>query len=94
MTVELITQAFIIYEEHLSDSKMQINAIDGFVGTLTVLSCFKEVKQRTMTYTAVLSQTLERLVEYYSCGFLFGKAVATRALSLPDTSCLLRIADK
>lgn len=39
---EFMSQAFLLYEEEISDSKAQISAIELLVGTLESLSCFGE----------------------------------------------------
>jgi len=56
---EFVTQAFIIYEEDISESKAQFNAITLFIGTLQTLTCFSGDNYDTLvTKTAQQSAKL------------------------------------
>jgi vacuolar protein sorting-associated protein 35 len=73
---ELVTQAFIIYEEDISDSKTQFNAITLFIGTLQTLTCFSDDNYDTLvTKTAQQSAKLlkkpDQTRAVASCSHLF-----------------------
>jgi len=56
---EFVTQAFIIYEEDISESKAQFNAISLFIGALQTLTCFSSENYDTLvTKTAQQSAKL------------------------------------
>jgi len=73
---EFVTQAFVIYEEQISDSQAQFNSIALIIGTLQLLNVFGEENYDTLiTKTALYSSKLlkkpDQCRAIYMCSHLF-----------------------
>ncbi|XP_078431095.1 vacuolar protein sorting-associated protein 35B-like [Wolffia australiana] len=73
---EFFTQAFVIYEEEISDSKAQITAIHLIIGTLQRMSVFGVENRDTLThkatgYSAKLLKKPDQSRAVYACSHLF-----------------------
>jgi vacuolar protein sorting-associated protein 35 len=79
---EFITQAFLIYEEHVADSTAQYNSILNIIGTLHTLTVFSDENYDTLiTKTALYASKLLRKPDQcraiYSCSHLFWRVGRT-----------------
>uniref|UniRef100_A0A7N1A2U3 Vacuolar protein sorting-associated protein 35 n=1 Tax=Kalanchoe fedtschenkoi TaxID=63787 RepID=A0A7N1A2U3_KALFE len=73
---EFFTQAYILYEEEISDSRSQITAIHLIVGTLQMMHVFGIENRDTLThkatgYSAKLLKKLDQCRAVYSCSHLY-----------------------
>jgi len=73
---EFITQAFVIYEEQVSDSQAQYNAISLIIGTLQTLQVFGEENYdilitKTALYSSKLLKKPDQCRAIYMCSHLF-----------------------
>ncbi|XP_059285300.1 vacuolar protein sorting-associated protein 35A-like [Lycium ferocissimum] len=73
---EFFTQAYILYEEEISDSKAQITAIQLIIGTLQRMHIFGVENRDTLThkatgYSAKLLKKPDQCKAVYSCAHLF-----------------------
>ncbi|KAG6591260.1 Vacuolar protein sorting-associated protein 35B, partial [Cucurbita argyrosperma subsp. sororia] len=73
---EFFTQAFIIYEEDISDSKAQVTAIHLIIGTLQRMNVFGIENRDTLThkatgYSAKLLKKPDQCRAVYACSHLF-----------------------
>nr|CAB3497830.1 unnamed protein product [Digitaria exilis] len=73
---EFFTQAFILYEEEIADSKAQITAIHLIIGTLQRMSIFGVENRDTLThkttgYSAKLLKKPDQCRAVYACSHLF-----------------------
>ncbi|EXC35324.1 hypothetical protein L484_026648 [Morus notabilis] len=73
---EFFTQAYILYEEEISDSKAQVTAIHLIIGTLQRMHVFGVENKDTLThkatgYSAKLLKKPDQCRAVYACGHLF-----------------------
>lgn len=73
---EFFTQAYILYEEEISDSKAQVTAIHLIIGTLQRMHAFGVENRDTLThkatgYSAKLLKKPDQCRAVYSCSHLF-----------------------
>jgi len=73
---EFITQAFVIYEEQISDSLAQFNAISLIIGTLQLLTVFGEENYdilitKCALYSSKLLKKPDQCRAIYMCSHLF-----------------------
>lgn len=73
---DLFTQAFVLYEEEISDSKAQITALHLIIGTLQRSNIFSEENRDTLThkatgYSAKLLKKADQCRGIYTCAHLF-----------------------
>ncbi|KAL6002255.1 hypothetical protein ACLOJK_034185 [Asimina triloba] len=73
---EFFTQAFILYEEEIADSKSQVTAIHLIIGTLQRMSIFGVENRDTLThkatgYSAKLLKKPDQCRAVYACSHLF-----------------------
>ncbi|KAG1368808.1 vacuolar protein sorting-associated protein 35B [Cocos nucifera] len=73
---EFFTQAFILYEEEVSDSKAQVTAIHLIIGTLQRMNIFGVENRDTLThqatgYSAKLLKKPDQCRAVYACSHLF-----------------------
>ncbi|TQD76751.1 hypothetical protein C1H46_037702 [Malus baccata] len=73
---EFFTQAYILYEEEISDSKAQVTAIHLIVGTLQRMHVFGVENRDTLThkatgYSAKLLKKADQCRAVYACSHLF-----------------------
>ncbi|PHT49951.1 Vacuolar protein sorting-associated protein 35A [Capsicum baccatum] len=73
---EFFTQAYILYEEEISDSKAQLTAIQLIIGTLQRMHIFGVENRDTLThkatgYSAKLLKKPDQCKAVYSCAHLF-----------------------
>ncbi|XP_072951157.1 vacuolar protein sorting-associated protein 35B-like isoform X2 [Typha angustifolia] len=73
---EFFTQAFILYEEEISDSKAQVTAIHLIIGTLQRMNIFGVENRDTLThkatgYSAKLLKKPDQCRAVYACSHLF-----------------------
>ncbi|AQK62293.1 Vacuolar protein sorting-associated protein 35B-like [Zea mays] len=73
---EFFTQAFILYEEEITDSKAQITAIHLIIGTLQRMNIFGVENRDTLThkttgYSAKLLKKPDQCRAVYACSHLF-----------------------
>ncbi|KAH0687937.1 hypothetical protein KY290_016612 [Solanum tuberosum] len=73
---EFFTQAYILYEEEISDSKAQVTAIQLIIGTLQRMHIFGVENRDTLThkatgYSAKLLKKPDQCKAVYSCSHLF-----------------------
>ncbi|OEL22789.1 Vacuolar protein sorting-associated protein 35B, partial [Dichanthelium oligosanthes] len=73
---EFFTQAFILYEEEIADSKAQITAIHLIIGTLQRMNIFGVENRDTLThkttgYSAKLLKKPDQCRAVYACSHLF-----------------------
>ncbi|KAL0878125.1 hypothetical protein Bca101_027831 [Brassica carinata] len=73
---EFFTQAFILYEEEIADSKAQVTAIHLIVGTLQRINVFGVENRDTLThkatgYSARLLKKPDQCRAVYACSHLF-----------------------
>nr|XP_018631646.1 vacuolar protein sorting-associated protein 35B-like isoform X2 [Nicotiana tomentosiformis] len=73
---EFFTQAYILYEEEISDSKAQVTAIHLIIGTLQRMHVFGVENRDTLThkatgYSAKLLKKPDQCKAVYSCSHLF-----------------------
>eukprot|EP00249_Psilotum_nudum_P022226 c28423_g1_i1 orf=912-2582(+) len=73
---EFFTQAFVLYEEEISDSKAQITAIHLMIGTLQRMNVFGVENRDTLThkatgYSAKLLKKPDQCRAVYACSHLF-----------------------
>ncbi|KAM3306318.1 vacuolar protein sorting-associated protein 35A [Capsicum chacoense] len=73
---EFFTQAYILYEEEISDSKAQVTAIQLIIGTLQRMHIFGVENRDTLThkatgYSAKLLKKPDQCKAVYSCAHLF-----------------------
>ncbi|KGN60048.1 vacuolar protein sorting-associated protein 35B isoform X1 [Cucumis sativus] len=73
---EFFTQAFIIYEEDIADSKAQVTAIHLIIGTLQRMNVFGVENRDTLThkatgYSAKLLKKPDQCRAVYACSHLF-----------------------
>ncbi|KAK4361469.1 hypothetical protein RND71_020421 [Anisodus tanguticus] len=73
---EFFTQAYILYEEEISDSKAQVTAIQLIIGTLQRMHVFGVENRDTLThkatgYSAKLLKKPDQCKAVYSCAHLF-----------------------
>ncbi|KAK9129430.1 hypothetical protein Sjap_009917 [Stephania japonica] len=73
---EFFTQAFILYEEEIADSKAQVTAIHLIIGTLQRMNIFGVENRDTLThkatgYSAKLLKKPDQCKAVYACSHLF-----------------------
>ncbi|MCD7460278.1 Vacuolar protein sorting-associated protein 35A [Datura stramonium] len=73
---EFFTEAYILYEEEISDSKAQVTAIQLIIGTLQRMHIFGVENRDTLThkatgYSAKLLKKADQCKAVYSCSHLF-----------------------
>lgn len=73
---EFFTQAFVLYEEEIADSKAQVTAIHLIIGTLQRMSIFGVENRDTLThkatgYSAKLLKKPDQCRAVYACSHLF-----------------------
>ncbi|XP_075518944.1 vacuolar protein sorting-associated protein 35B-like [Primulina tabacum] len=73
---EFFTQAFVLYEEEIADSKAQVTAIHLIIGTLQRMNVFGVENRDTMThkatgYSAKLLKKPDQCRAVYACAHLF-----------------------
>ncbi|XP_020578651.1 vacuolar protein sorting-associated protein 35B-like isoform X2 [Phalaenopsis equestris] len=73
---EFLTQAFILYEEEVADSKAQVTAIHLIIGTLQRMTVFGVENRDTLThkatgYSAKLLKKPDQCRAVYACSHLF-----------------------
>ncbi|XP_004499290.1 vacuolar protein sorting-associated protein 35B [Cicer arietinum] len=73
---EFFTQAFVLYEEEIADSKAQVTAIHLIIGTLQRMSIFGIENRDTLThkatgYSAKLLKKPDQCRAVYACSHLF-----------------------
>eukprot|EP00268_Persea_americana_P018225 TRINITY_DN1902_c0_g1_i3.p1 TRINITY_DN1902_c0_g1~~TRINITY_DN1902_c0_g1_i3.p1 ORF type:complete len:790 (+),score=145.59 TRINITY_DN1902_c0_g1_i3:289-2658(+) len=73
---EFFTQAFILYEEEIADSKAQVTAIHLIIGTLQRMNAFGVENRDTLThkatgYSAKLLKKPDQCRAVYACSHLF-----------------------
>ncbi|RVW42504.1 Vacuolar protein sorting-associated protein 35B [Vitis vinifera] len=73
---EFFTQAFILYEEEIADSKAQVTAIHLIIGTLQRMNVFGVENRDTLThkatgYSAKLLKKPDQCRAVYACSHLF-----------------------
>ncbi|XP_075651791.1 vacuolar protein sorting-associated protein 35B-like isoform X4 [Castanea sativa] len=73
---EFFTQAFVLYEEEIADSKAQVTAIHLIIGTLQRLNVFGVENRDTLThkatgYSAKLLKKPDQCRAVYACSHLF-----------------------
>lgn len=73
---ELFTQAFVLYEEEIADSKAQVTAIHLIIGTLQRMNVFGVDNRDTLThkatgYSAKLLKKPDQCRAVYACSHLF-----------------------
>ncbi|XP_058725396.1 vacuolar protein sorting-associated protein 35B-like [Vicia villosa] len=73
---EFFTQAFVLYEEEISDSKAQVTAIHLIIGTLQRMNIFGVENRDTLThkatgYSAKLLKKPDQCRAVYACSHLF-----------------------
>jgi len=98
---EFFTQAFLIYEEQISDSQAQFNALVNIIGTLDRLSVFGEENYDTLiTKSALHSSKLlkkpDQCRAIYYCSHLFWSTAKKNKNGKRVLECLqksLKIAD-
>ncbi|KAK9740029.1 hypothetical protein RND81_03G005700 [Saponaria officinalis] len=76
LAYEFFTQAFILYEEEIADSKAQFTAIHLIIGTLQRMSVFGVENRDTLThkatgYSAKLLKKADQCRAVYACSHLF-----------------------
>ncbi|XP_074273565.1 vacuolar protein sorting-associated protein 35B-like isoform X1 [Silene latifolia] len=76
LAYEFFTQAFILYEEDIADSKAQFTAIHLIIGTLQRMSVFGVENRDTLThkatgYSAKLLKKADQCRAVYACSHLF-----------------------
>ncbi|CAO2833808.1 unnamed protein product [Amaranthus hypochondriacus] len=76
MAYEFFTQAFILYEEEIADSKAQFTAIHLIIGTLQKMNVFGVENRDTLThkatgYSAKLLKKADQCRAVYACSHLF-----------------------
>ncbi|KMS99777.1 hypothetical protein BVRB_1g020710 [Beta vulgaris subsp. vulgaris] len=76
MAYEFFTQAFILYEEDIADSKAQFTAIHLIIGTLQRMNVFGVENRDTLThkatgYSAKLLKKADQCRAVYACSHLF-----------------------
>jgi len=79
---EFVTQAFVIYEEQISDSMAQFNAISLIIGTLQLLSVFGEENYdilitKSALYSSKLLKKPDQCRAIYMCSHLFWRVNST-----------------
>ncbi|KAK8623275.1 hypothetical protein V6N13_118163 [Hibiscus sabdariffa] len=73
---EYFTQAFVLYEEEIADSKAQVTAIHLIIGTLQRMNVFGVENRDTLThkatgYSARLLKKVDQCRAVYACSHLF-----------------------
>jgi vacuolar protein sorting-associated protein 35 len=73
---EFFTQAYILYEEEISDSKAQVTALQLIIGTLQRMQVFGVENRDTLThkatgYAAKLLKKPDQCRAVYACSHLF-----------------------
>ncbi|KAG6596253.1 Vacuolar protein sorting-associated protein 35A, partial [Cucurbita argyrosperma subsp. sororia] len=73
---EFFTQAYILYEEEISDSKAQVTALHLIIGTLQKMHVFGVENRETLThkatgYSAKLLKKADQCRAVYACSHLF-----------------------
>ncbi|KAL8126353.1 vacuolar protein sorting-associated protein 35B-like isoform X2 [Apium graveolens] len=76
LAYELFTQAFVLYEEEVADSKEQVTAIHLIIGTLQRINVFGVENRDTLThkatgYSAKLLKKPDQCRAVYACSHLF-----------------------
>lgn len=76
VTYEFFTQAFVLYEEEIADSKAQVTAIHLIIGTLQRTNVFGVENRDTLThkatgYSAKLLKKPDQCRAVYACSHLF-----------------------
>ncbi|XP_042387089.1 vacuolar protein sorting-associated protein 35B-like [Zingiber officinale] len=76
VSYEFLTQAFILYEEEVADSKAQVTAIHLIIGTLQRMNVFGIENRDTLThkatgYSAKLLKKPDQCRAVYACAHLF-----------------------
>ncbi|RWW77250.1 hypothetical protein BHE74_00014595 [Ensete ventricosum] len=76
VSYEFLTQAFILYEEEMADSKVQVTAIHLIIGTLQRMNVFGIENRDTLThkatgYSAKLLKKTDQCRAVYACSHLF-----------------------
>lgn len=76
VSYEFFTQAFILYEEEVADSKAQVTAIHLIIGTLQRMNVFGVENRDTLThkatgYSAKLLKKQDQCRAVYACSHLF-----------------------
>ncbi|WOK91819.1 hypothetical protein Cni_G00510 [Canna indica] len=76
VTYGFFTQAFVLYEEEVADSKAQVTAIHLIIGTLQRMNVFGVENRDTLThkatgYSAKLLKKLDQCRAVYACSHLF-----------------------
>ncbi|CAI0382564.1 unnamed protein product [Linum tenue] len=66
---EFFTQAYVLYEEEIADSKAQVTAIHLIIGTLQRMQVFGVENRDTLTHKATGVRILNSLI--YACSHLF-----------------------
>jgi len=101
ITYEFFTQAFILYEDEISDSKMQMDLIGVFVGVLGSMTNLTEENYdplitKTTQYAAKLLKKPDQCRAIYRCSHLFWNTEARYTDAKRVLDCLqrsLKIAD-
>jgi len=73
---EFLTQAFVIFENEIPDSKAQVNAVDLLIGTIQNLRCFGEENYDTLVtkcaqHSSKLLKKPDQARAIYLCSHLF-----------------------
>ncbi|XP_039053272.1 vacuolar protein sorting-associated protein 35B-like isoform X5 [Hibiscus syriacus] len=76
LAYEFFTQAFVLYEEEIADSKAQVTAIHLIIGTLQRMNVFGVENRDTLThkatgYSARLLKKADQCRAVYACSHLF-----------------------
>jgi len=88
---EFFTQAFLIYEEQISDSQAQFNAISLIIGSLQLLTVFGEENYdilitKSALYSSKLLKKPDQCRAIYMCSHLFWRVNNTNSNSTSETS--------
>ncbi|CAI0435153.1 unnamed protein product, partial [Linum tenue] len=68
---EFFTQAYVLYEEEIADSKAQVTAIHLIVGTLQRMQVFGIENRDTLTHKATGARILNSFLLIFACSHLF-----------------------
>ncbi|XP_014606051.1 PREDICTED: vacuolar protein sorting-associated protein 35 isoform X4 [Polistes canadensis] len=93
---EFISQAFLIYEDEISDSKAQLAAITLIIATFEQMSCFSEenaepVRNQCALYASKLLRKPDQCRGVATCSHIFwsGKSLATDGKEMHDANKVL-----
>ncbi|KAI4498657.1 hypothetical protein M0802_006363 [Mischocyttarus mexicanus] len=93
---EFISQAFLIYEDEISDSKAQLAAITLIIATFEQMSCFSEenaepVRNQCALYASKLLRKPDQCRGVATCSHIFwsGKSLATDGKEMHDSNKVL-----